>query len=111
MFYFQYFLFYLSLESYYYCNDLSLSFYFVVVPTWTTRTSSLTSRNYGAVTKHAQVTALSLSSVVSEPVTAGIRDHDVVFSTDFQRPGFSNTGLFHGVFRKVLDHTKSVEFT
>jgi hypothetical protein len=32
MFYFQYFFFYLSLGSYYYCNNRSLSFYFIFVP-------------------------------------------------------------------------------
>jgi hypothetical protein len=55
MFSLQYFFFYLSLGSYYYCNDLSLSFYFVFVPR---RTSNLREVRFGEVAVLKQISAL-----------------------------------------------------
>jgi hypothetical protein len=55
MFSFQYFFFYLSLESYYYCNALSLSFFFVVVPR---RTSNLREVRFGEVVVLKQISML-----------------------------------------------------
>jgi hypothetical protein len=55
MFYFQYFYFLLSLGSYYYCNYLSLSFYFVFVPR---RTSNWRKVRFGEVAVLKQISAL-----------------------------------------------------
>jgi hypothetical protein len=56
MFYFQYFFFYLSLGSYYYCNDRSLFFFdFVVVPR---RTSNLREVRFGEVAVLKQILVL-----------------------------------------------------
>jgi hypothetical protein len=52
MFYFQLFFFYLSLGSYYYCNDLSLPFLFVVVPR---ETSNLSEVRFGDVAVLKQI--------------------------------------------------------
>jgi hypothetical protein len=55
MFSFQYFFFYLSLWSYYYCNDLSLSFYFIFLPR---RTSNLREVRFGEVAVLKQISTL-----------------------------------------------------
>jgi hypothetical protein len=55
MFSFQYFFFLLSLGSYYYCNDLSLSFFFVFVPK---RTSNWRKVRFGEVAVLKQISAL-----------------------------------------------------
>jgi hypothetical protein len=52
MFSFQLFFFYLSLGNYYYCNDLSYHFYFIVVPR---ESSNLSEVRFGEVAVLKQI--------------------------------------------------------